>query len=461
MRKPKLLIIGTGLGGSALAQALLPWAEVTMVDLAPAQIAALPPLEDRGRPANVAPLYGLGLGGTTQFWHNGLIPLPPRAYESWPYPASTLAPYVAKAYPLLSPASAPAVATASQQLQHHYAELGLSGAPLGETLYYPHRRRNLWQYGKLATRVTLLRAQALPCDERSLSASPQLTVQYPDGTTASLSANAIILAAGGLVTPRLLQPIAPQAGYHYEDHATAFVGEVMLNPVFAQLWNYQPRGLGGSLRQPFVIGSPLGDIAFYLRPAYHAPGSQANQRRKQLTSTLAQLRNQPYNPALLWQLFRRADDLADIASLKLGITLPTPYFSLMMMASQPPATTAGVGGAWPACWRNWSLSDAALGQLQAAVERAMAVLAPLSQQQFIYSDWAQTLASSAHHNGTARLARTPAEGVCDSHGQVFGSHALYVADASALPSSSYANTGLTIAALALKLADHLKERLNA
>jgi 2-polyprenyl-6-methoxyphenol hydroxylase-like FAD-dependent oxidoreductase len=461
MIKPKILIVGTGLGGCSLAQALTPWAEVTMVELSPAQMAATPPLQERGRPANVAPLRGLGLGGTTQLWHNGLIQLPTTAFTQWPYPAEILKPWQEAAYGLLSPTTAINIHQACQILAARYGDLGLASQNLGNPIYYPQRRRNLWRHLGLEHRVRLVRGQALACTETAMGRRPTLTLETAPGITQTLTADALILAAGGLVTPVLLQAIAPYAGRGYEDHATAFVGEVTLNPAFAKLWNFQPTGLGGSLRLPMVVPSPLGPVAFYLRPAYHAPLGRAGQQRQQLTSTLAQLRNQPFNPRLLWQLLQRADDMAEILSLKLGVNLPTSCFSVMMIASQPGQTAVGVGGTLAQLWRHWALDAADLAQLERTINTAMEWLSPLSQQQSIYPDWTKTLTSSAHHSGTARMAHSPAEGVCDANGQVFHSQALYVADASAIPNSGYANTGLTIAALSLKLAEHLKERFCA
>lgn len=56
------------------------------------------------------------------------------------------------------------------------------------------------------------------------------------------------------------------------------------------------------------------------------------------------------------------------------------------------------------------------------------------------------------------MANNPEQGVCDRDLRVFGTDNLYVCDGSALPSSGYANTGLMIGAIALRLADHLDAR---
>lgn len=61
-----------------------------------------------------------------------------------------------------------------------------------------------------------------------------------------------------------------------------------------------------------------------------------------------------------------------------------------------------------------------------------------------------------HHMGTARMHDDPKKGVVDRHGRVHGVGNLFVGDSSVFPTSGYANPTLTIVALALRLADHLK-----
>jgi choline dehydrogenase-like flavoprotein len=65
---------------------------------------------------------------------------------------------------------------------------------------------------------------------------------------------------------------------------------------------------------------------------------------------------------------------------------------------------------------------------------------------------------AAHHMGTTRMHRDPQHGVVDENGRVHGLANLYAAGGSVFPTGGYANPTLTIVALALRLADHLKQR---
>jgi len=69
------------------------------------------------------------------------------------------------------------------------------------------------------------------------------------------------------------------------------------------------------------------------------------------------------------------------------------------------------------------------------------------------------LAGVAHQNGTIRFGRDPKTSALDSNCRAHDVDNLYVVDASFFPSSGAVNPGLTIIANALRVGDHLKERL--
>jgi choline dehydrogenase-like flavoprotein len=66
-------------------------------------------------------------------------------------------------------------------------------------------------------------------------------------------------------------------------------------------------------------------------------------------------------------------------------------------------------------------------------------------------------AYGGHHIGTARMSASPATGVVDRDARVHGLANLYVAGSAVFPTSSQANPTLTIVALALRLAAHLRQ----
>ena len=73
--------------------------------------------------------------------------------------------------------------------------------------------------------------------------------------------------------------------------------------------------------------------------------------------------------------------------------------------------------------------------------------------------WPTDMFGDQHHIGTTRMHRDPSLGVVNEDCRVHGVANLYVAGSSVFPTAGAANPTLTIAALALRLADHLKEEL--
>jgi len=69
------------------------------------------------------------------------------------------------------------------------------------------------------------------------------------------------------------------------------------------------------------------------------------------------------------------------------------------------------------------------------------------------------LAGVAHQVGTCRFGKDPRTSVLDSNCKAHDLDNLYVVDGSLFPSSSAVNPGLTIIANALRVGDHLKDRL--
>lgn len=447
MKRRRVVIIGTGLGGCVAADALAGAFDVTVVEQD-----SLPEMVDAGAPAITEPHAGAGLGGTTRWWHNGLIEVPAGTLGEWPVPTGALEPYIGRAYEILGGVDAADVRAAAAGLRELYAAAGIPSGMLGNSLFYPRKRRNLWQTLRLDGRVTVVRGRARPLAAEGKKVA-LVTVDTAAGTV-ELAADMVIAAAGGLGTPPLLARISDQAGRFYEDHPFAFVAEVRLNARLYKLWNHAVRSLDGTMRIPLVVDSPAGPVSFQLRPAVHM---WSKTRRERVTSALNDLRNRPFRPATWWKLLRSADDALDILSFKFGIRVPTDRYTLMMVASQPGGDHVGVAtDRQGRIVRDWRLDQGYLEALDRAIDAALAKLGPLVREARVFPGWRADLQSSAHHSGTARMAATAGDGVCDADGRVFGVHNLFVADGSLIPASGYANTGLTIAALALRLADNLK-----
>jgi choline dehydrogenase-like flavoprotein len=110
----------------------------------------------------------------------------------------------------------------------------------------------------------------------------------------------------------------------------------------------------------------------------------------------------------------------------------------------------------------WSATDIASirkSQTILAAEFARAGIGNLEIE--LNGDLPQVSHSSSHHHmGTTRMHDDPKQGVVDANCQVHGISNLFMAGSSVFPTGGYANPTLTIIALALRLADHVKEQMS-
>ncbi len=457
--KPSLIIVGAGLGGCFLADALAESWEVTIVELGSDSNQLQKRIIDVGMAVVTDPSIGSGLGGTTTVWHNGLIEIEEEVFNGkWPFKKAELSKYYERAFHMLSGVAQRDVASASAMLKQKLIDCGIPGNLLGQTLYYPRERLNVWYSLKLDKRVKLIKGEMTNfCLDSNLVIS-KLVIK--DGEKEiQIGGDAFVLAAGGLGTPLLLQKLAEmvklpalaQAGLNYEDHPLGFAADFELKAPIYKLWNLKVLGQNINMRLPLVVRKNGLLISFQLRPAVHFTP------RKRVYSLLNALRNRPFDFRNYFGIFTHLDDVLDILSFKFGIHFPSRHYTLFMVAEQPPTTTCSI---WQdkkthQIYRKWEMSSDYLNTLQLAIHQVFTQLVGVKNVN-VFPDLVNNLASSAHFSGTARMSTSKNNGVCDENGRVHGMKNLYICDGSLIPSSGYANTGLTIAALALRMADHLE-----
>ena len=442
-----IVIIGAGLAGSLLASRLAARHRVIVIE----QSRHGAPLHvlDRGRAARLDPHVGMGLGGTTHLWHNGLIELEDSDYATWPLRRDELAADIEGAHTALSGASIARVRDIAADLRTGLADAGVSARLLGSPMFYPARRRNPWRSENVAARgveIVIGRVERLALDDGGRVRGATLY-----GALEPVSGDLFILAAGGLGSPAILQAsdanAFANAGRFYFDHPVGFIGEVTVRGDLNRLWNRFDRELQGSVRLPLVITMRRQKFAFYLRPA----GPTALKAK----SVLSDLRNNPYDVRNYLRLAMRSNDIVEALSLRAGINIPTRRFVLYMSAEQLPQDERAIAGRPGAVTRDWRLDEEFRRTARDAIGRLLEALAPMIAHGTMFDDWAENLETAAHHCGTCRMAATAETGVADKDGRVFGASNLFVCDGSAIPAAGYANTGLTIGALALRMAERI------
>jgi choline dehydrogenase-like flavoprotein len=167
------------------------------------------------------------------------------------------------------------------------------------------------------------------------------------------------------------------------------------------------------------------------------------------------------------RLLTHTDDILDILSFKFNVRVPTKHYSLLMYAQQPTSAERSVWSevdpisGQAAIQRNWDLTPDYLATLDRAIGQIVDRLGEMVTDVNLFVDWKSDIHTAAHHSGTARMATSPTDGVCDADARVHGLQNLYVADGAVIPASGIANTGLTIAALALRVAEHVQMTVTA
>jgi choline dehydrogenase-like flavoprotein len=78
---------------------------------------------------------------------------------------------------------------------------------------------------------------------------------------------------------------------------------------------------------------------------------------------------------------------------------------------------------------------------------------------FELKDASPKSSDSSHHMGTTRMHADARQGVVDADCRVHGVANLFIASSAVFPTGGFANPTLTIVALGIRLADHLRGKL--
>ncbi len=114
---------------------------------------------------------------------------------------------------------------------------------------------------------------------------------------------------------------------------------------------------------------------------------------------------------------------------------------------------------------NWKISIQEIASVARLAELMSAEFQRVGLPQPRLADWIQrndlggaAFSDMAHPACTTRMGRDPATSVVDENARVHGMEGLYIAGSSVFPTASHANPTLMIVALAIRLADHLKDQ---
>lgn len=269
-------------------------------------------------------------------------------------------------------------------------------------------------------------------------------VEYVDaqGETRSLDARAFVLAAGGIENPRLLL-LSARDGAHAEGlgNASGMVGR--------QLMFHTLSGVRGTLQER-VGGHRIGfgtAISWDLHDHSRLP-ERGNMvlfpadLQGPLPGDIA--RSSGLWGAALKEHVRQAYG-SNVKIIAMGEMLPYPGNRVTLS----PTTTDRFGDPVPHL-------SVELGAFEnSTIEHGIEIGRDLIGRAGAREIWTDSGAFGGHYIGTTAMGVDPASSVCDEFGRCHELDNLYIAGSSTFSTSSASHPTLTIAALALRTADHL------
>jgi choline dehydrogenase-like flavoprotein len=500
-------IVGTGPAGITLASELLD-SDLKIVVLESGDLHLDSATQDLYRgtidgPVPTTPLHASRLrlfGGTSNVWTGSRGPLEPIDFESrswmplsgWPLSRAELDPYYERAHRLMEAGPFDYGVAYWRDPNHTYLDLGHGD------LTHRVRCRTPTRFGP-AFRARLEQARNLELlfhanvtrivTSENGSQVTSLTARALEGEEVEVQTRATVLACGGIENPRLL--LANGFGERLD-----YVGRCFMfhpRPQAGLLVLSRPVGTGES--NPYSVWSPRHGS----RVRFSLGLSEAAQRREQLPNHGVKLRATAPLPSDAWKrLLRRARGTHPLADLSEDVMAVigdldeiagraryslfesekavralevVVYFDQVPQPSSRITLTEHVDAlGTPLARLHWTHSEDERHSLQRFLEFVakqvgavgagrLKIDADLTEEE-VFVQRVREGGGGEHHMGTTRMSRSRSTGVVDAEGRVHGTVNLYCAGSSVFPTGGWINPTLTIAALASRLAKHLRATLS-
>lgn len=459
----RVVIIGAGLAGSLLSNELVKSFDVTLLERGPGNEIEMPRVTFVDKVLADVSTFCYGGGGTTNLWHNGLIPI---SAEDIIDPVFR---YVIEDSRRFIDQAAAALFFKRKSFESEYENLV-------EKIYGLSRRLSVFPNG--------IDCLIYPKKFRKLTADPRVRQMYDvedidfifqgqrirdvicqaNGEKRTISADAVVVCAGTMGTPKVFRKITAAAGlpdeslaFRFIDHPMGFVGKIKFNKGLSDVirkFSVYDRGDYIS-RNAVRLKSACGryTACVFFRPAFTMSNNLDIYKYKSLLGAgrgMDRLKN-AFSPKVF-----HPDILAEIVSHVFNFQIPGRICNLLFVGEQKP-------GAGRVFWNgnelhvDWSISPDELEVYRNMLRGLQGMLENLADEMNfktdIGDDW---LWSMAHHSGSVAMGDSdPA--LVDRNLKVRFCDNAYVCDGSVIQEHSYANTGLAIGQLAFRLAERIRD----
>ena len=291
------------------------------------------------------------------------------------------------------------------------------------------------------------------------------------GEKFNIRAHKYIVCAGALETPRLLMNSSIKnnnLGKYLMDHPMGSLRQMEFRKKQkTHIYTYSEYSSnlmiksGLTFQEQTQKQKKLLNHCFYVKNSY-AKGIDENAEKVLLS--LLTFRDGGLSIKDLWNVLKNPRIFFFILLYK--ITTKTRYADLFFVTEQIPNPGSCISLSkkldrfgYPISKINWQLKKDDILSINRAVDIIKCHSFDGKYVEFVKEtcgfDWEHVFTSAAHHLGTARMSVSPEDGVVDKNLKVFNINNLFICDGSVFPTSGNANSSLTIAALACRLADHL------
>ncbi len=476
----RICIIGAGLAGGILASKLAEYGHrVTLIEQGRTP-APLIPEDEVWQGSDLKSVYtrGEGIGGTSNFWHGGLIVLdksdvegmsPSGSGPKYPMSYAHLCDYYRAALRLITNDEICLEDLMPSGIQEEGFQIDQKLFRL-KPLFFPRKpfsTRDLLDDARRKHGLEIL--THFKVERLIFAESSQATwiegFNQGEAHLSKIPGDIFILCAGGIGSPKVLLKSARSnprlqelpIGRFLIDHPTGFVfkaklrNRVNLKNFFGKAHHRSSRfrrRWGVILKADRLSVASQRNHVLYLRPAF----TMRNPRDYNvLKSKLVGHRGKKVT---LWeklQLIRYIDLLMESVNFRWGLFTSVRYVSGFVFSEQLAATENAVvlmdDGRFVI---RWSIAPEDQRSLEDVLLAFFESHKNAFEESVLFPD---LLGSGAHHSGGCRMASNASDGVVDRDLRVFGMNNVFVADGSVIGYSGHANTGLTIAALALKCFD--------
>jgi choline dehydrogenase-like flavoprotein len=501
---PRVCIIGSGPGGAFAAVALAHSGFLVTV------VEAGNDLQDSDSQFSITGMDILGgakpnfgfsrqLGGSSNLWAGRVAPLeaidfvarPWVPNSGWPFEISRLCTYYDEALTIMGlprlddwPARCDSLPIAWNSIQKHVdlKRFVWASPPFRTASYLAAQSVRRPAHLKVMADTRVLSLEVGPDGRRVVAANA-----VHQGTSIKLSADYFIIAAGGIETPRLLLNSNAyysaglgnafgNVGRYLSTHPKADIGLLVLNRSTSVNFSAFADRTFGDVRVRTGIGlgaetqKELETLNHYvqLTPLFEHQANRAFEVLKGGVSVASPLINRSsavrgFLPGLGSIAYEAVSRMAGLQQRARKFILrafldqtPSPDNCIRLSNDHDSDGNRKVSIEWTLSQNDKQKLLLFLGRLNSVfVEGGIGRIdySVIQQQQ----DW-PLIGIHSHFMGTTRMGNNPINSVVDRNCLVHGVDNCYVSGPSTFPTYGYANPFLTIAALSLRLAAHLRER---